>query len=125
MRLVIYGVGSLYLALAAYIFAAPRGFYDSVPGVAMTGTFNSHFIRDAGLAFLASGAALLWGAVRRNHSVMVFGAAWPCLHAVFHAWMWIDREFPFDLVAAANLFGIQTPAWLALTAALSLKEKIS
>ena len=57
-------------------------------------------------------------------SIAVFGALWPCLHAVFHIWIWVTmRGMPFDQIAAVNLFGIQMPAWLALMAALKTKPK--
>jgi len=123
MRLILYVVGGLYLATAVYMFVAPQSFYDSTPGVAMMGPFNLHFIRDAGLAFLVSGGAIVWGVIKFDRTAMVFGAVWPCLHAAFHIWIWIGRGIPFDEVAIVNLFGIQLPAWLALMAALRLKEK--
>ena len=121
LKLAIYTVAGLYLATAVYMFAAPRAFYDGTPGVAMMGPYNTHFIRDAGLAFLTSGGALLWGALKRNPAVAVFGAVWPCLHAAFHVWIWLARGVPFDTVALVNLVGIQLPAWLALVAALQLQ----
>lgn len=120
MKFVLFGVAGLYLSTAIYMFVAPEAFYNGTPGVAMMGPFNTHFIRDAGLAFLTSGAALLWGALKADRAVAVFGAAWPCLHALFHIWIFFARGFPADEVALVNLVGIQLPAWLALAAALKL-----
>lgn len=46
-------------ANGAFMLAAPQLWYDTVPGVHDTGAFNTHFIRDIGLGFLAAAAALL------------------------------------------------------------------
>ena len=55
-----------------------------------------HFMADIGMAFLASGAALIWSA-RRGRSFAVwaiFGAAWPALHALIHAREWLMDGLP-------------------------------
>lgn len=117
-HLVLYAVGGIYLVTAVYMFIAPQSFYDTTPGVSMMGPFNVHFIRDAGLAYLVSGGALVTGAARRDVSAALFGAAWPCLHALFHVSIWVGRGFPVDFVAFVNLAGIQGPAWTALAAGL-------
>ena len=62
-----------------------------------------------------------WGAGKRNVTAAVFGAAWPCFHALFHIWIWLGRGVPFDEIALVNLVGIQLPAWLALMAALQFR----
>lgn len=115
---------SIYcLALGAYMWLAPQYWYDATPGVAMMGPFNLHFIRDAALAFLSSGAALMWGALKRNRAVAVFGALWIGLHAAFHIWIWTQRGFALDQVAFVNLIGIQLPAWTALLASSRIKKR--
>lgn len=121
MKMVLFGGAGFYLSTAIYMFVAPEAFYNRTPGVAMMGPFNVHFIRDAGLAFLTSGAALLWGVLKADRPVAVFGAAWPCLHALFHIWIFLARGFPADEIALVNLIGIQLPAWLVLAAALKLE----
>ena len=121
MKLILFGIGALFVSTGVYMFVAPHIFYEATPGVAMMGPFNTHFIRDAGLAFLTSGGALCWGGWNQNRPVAVFGAIWPCLHAAFHIWIWFARGLPFDQVAMVNLIGIQLPAWLALYAATKLK----
>jgi hypothetical protein len=53
----------LGIALAANGFVmlgAPAAWYAAVPGVAATGPFNAHFIRDVGVAYALCGAALAW-----------------------------------------------------------------
>lgn len=118
-------VGVLYGLTAAVMWVAPQTWYDTTPGVAMMGPFNAHFIRDVALAFLVSAAALLVGARQDNRPLAIFGAAWPCLHAAFHIWIWLGRGVPVDVPAVTNLFGIQLPAWLALFAAFRLEPRSS
>tara|TARA_R110002072_G_scaffold4566_3_gene31862 strand:- start:51 stop:437 length:387 start_codon:yes stop_codon:yes gene_type:complete len=122
-RVILFVIAALNFALAAYMWFAPLAWYDGTPGVAMMGPFNLHFIRDVALAYLTSAAALSWGAWKRDIAAAVFGAAWPCFHALFHIWIWLGRGVPFDQIALVNLLGIQIPAWLALAAALSFTER--
>lgn len=77
------------------MIAAPAGWYAAMPGVEMTGPFNSHFVRDIGLIFLASGAALMLGARKGGDAAVlaVAGAAWPAMHGLFHVYGWIAHTF--------------------------------
>lgn len=122
MRIILFLIALYYLALAAMMWLAPMSWYESTPGVAMMGPFNLHFIRDVALAYLVSGAALFWGARKSDKTALVFGAAWPALHALFHLYIWVMRGVPFDLIAAVNFGGIQLPAWVALAIALRQKR---
>ena len=122
-KTLIYALGTFYLASAAYMWVWPEQWYVSVPGVQMMGPFNLHFIRDVALMFLMSAAALGWAAAKADVSAGVCGAAWPCLHALFHIWIWGARGFPLDVIALTNLLGIQLPAWLALWAVLRLRAE--
>lgn len=118
------GVALFNLAMAGFIFLWPLRFYETVPGVARTGAFNSHFLRDVALAYLVSGAALWAAAARGARALAVFGAAWPVLHGVVHLWIWaVMRGATLDLVALANLLGIQLPAWAGMLAAMQLGPK--
>lgn len=51
----------------------------------MTGPFNSHFVRDIGLIFLASGVALMLGARKGRDAAVsaAAGAAWPAMLSTF------------------------------------------
>ena len=102
------------LALALYMWVLPVAWYDATPGVSDMGPFNVHFIRDVALTYLVSGLAFVWALRNHNKTAAVFGALWPCLHALFHVWIWFGRGFPFDQIAGVNLVGIQLPAWLAV-----------
>ena len=47
---------------ALWMLAEPRQWYDTIPGVALTGSFNPHFVRDIGCAYLACAVGLGWRA---------------------------------------------------------------
>lgn len=51
------------LANGTFMLFDPYGWYQAVPTVRFTGPPNQHFIRDIGLAYLASGAVLAFAAV--------------------------------------------------------------
>lgn len=117
-KTVLWGCGLYFLGNAVVMWVAPYQWYQAVPGVAATGGFNDHFIRDVAIAFAVSGAALIAGVRVGNQEVALFGAAFPVLHAVFHVWIWaFHRGCATDFVALINLVGIQVPAWAAVAAA--------
>lgn len=116
-------IAVLNVTTGGFMWFAPETWYAFTPGVAMMGPFNAHFIRDVALAFLISGAAVLWGVWRTDTTAIVFGTGWPCFHAIFHATIWLNRGMPLDDVAFVNLVGIQLPAWLAFVAALRSRNR--
>lgn len=103
-----------------FILAQPEAFYGLVPGLAAMGPFNSHFVRDVGLAFLASGALLGWGARLEVTAIALAGVLWPLLHAIFHLQVWSHRGFPFDAIFAFDLAAVIAPPGLALVAVRAL-----
>jgi hypothetical protein len=82
---VILGIG---LALnALWMLADPAAWYAAVPGVAMSGPLNAHFVRDIGAAYLVAGAALACFAARvQARPAAQAGAAFLVLHALVHLW---------------------------------------
>lgn len=120
--LLLIGVGGLSVATALYMWAATQHWYDTIPGVNLTGPMNFHFAKDVALAYLTSGAALIWAGIRCDRSVGIFGATWLVLHALFHIWIWIHRGAQADLVALINLTGIQIPAFAGLILAIAMKS---
>jgi uncharacterized protein YjeT (DUF2065 family) len=69
------------------MLGAPAAWYAAVPGVAETGPFNPHFVRDIGAAYLAAGGSLLWFAAQpAARAVAQAGAAFLTLHALIHVW---------------------------------------
>ena len=122
-KIVLTAIGIGHLGTAAFMWAAPQVWYESVPGVAVLGPYNLHFVRDIGLIFLVSGLGLIWGAVWRNLTAGVFGTLWPLFHALFHLWIWAGRGVALDLIALTNLAGIQLPGWLAVLAIIQLNRQ--
>ena len=65
----------------------PAEWYAQLPGVADTGPFNPHFIRDIGAAYLVAGTVLPWLAVNEAaRPAALAAAAFLALHAVVHLW---------------------------------------
>jgi len=65
----------------------PEYWYQLIPGVAQTGPFNAHFVRDIGCAYLVCGGSFAW--------LLREARAWPAaaaasaflvLHALTHVW---------------------------------------
>lgn len=90
----------------AVMMLAPAWWYPRVPGVIETGSFNDHFVRDIGAAYLACALAMGW-ALRdpvRGLGVAVVSAAFLVLHAAIHLitpfcgtgvpWPLLARDFP-------------------------------
>lgn len=116
IRFGLIGLGVLWILTGISIFADPMGFYDIVPGLKLMGPFNLHFIRDVGLAFVASGAALAWGAYVSAQLLVYAGLGWPSLHALFHIQIWSHRGFPLDGIFAFDLAVVIGPPLLAFLA---------
>lgn len=123
-RIVLYLIAATYLGNALYMWFTPLRWYENTPGVSMMGPFNLHFVRDIAFVYLVSATAFAWGVKKHDRTALIFGATWPCLHALFHIWIWaMMRGFAFDIVSLVNLVGIQTPAWLALWTAFKYKRR--
>lgn len=122
-RKILAAIGLLHVSNAAWMWIWPMGWYHTIPGVTDTGPFNMHFVKDIGLVFLVCGTGLIWAGLRGDRHLGLWAAAWPCLHALFHIWMWLTRGAPFDFVALSNLLGIQAPAWAALVLLLCFEQK--
>ena len=74
------------IANGAFMLVKPLDWYVFVPTVVTTGPPNQHFIRDIGLAYLGSGAILLYATfdpVRRWRAAVV-GGLWLALHGALH-----------------------------------------
>lgn len=95
--------------------------YLSSPGVASTGPFNSHFVADVGVAFIAAGLALSARSWRgRYWSAAVAGSAFLVFHALIHLVEFVLH--PHDLLL---LLGIAVPAALAMWAALPTQGEMN
>ncbi len=122
-KTILWVIGSIYTLNALVMWFAPMWWYETVPGITMMGPFNLHFVRDIGLVYLVAGVGLIYGT--RAHQVAFFACLWPSLHALFHAWIFVQRGMPFDLVAATNLVLIQFPAWVSVWSATRLFQSVA
>jgi hypothetical protein len=114
IRPTLIGTGLVWLLTGAIIFADPMGFYERTPGLKLMGPFNMHFVRDVGIAFVASGATLTCGGWTKARALVLAGSAWPVLHAVFHVQIWGHRGFPLDGIFAFDLLAVIAPPVLVL-----------
>jgi len=120
-RIILFIIAAISILTGLYIFFAPQAFYDATPGLDLMGPFSVHFIKDVGLAFLASGGAMGWGALKFNRAAAICGATWPLLHALFHIQIWGMRGFPFDFIFFFDAGAVMFPAFIAMWAATNLK----
>ena len=120
-RLFLIAIGLAYAVNGAIMWVWPHVWYDTVPGIAMLGPFNSHFVRDIGLIYMITGGVFAKGASGHSDALLI-AALWPAAHALFHVWIWLTRGAPADLVMWTNLFLIQGPAWLGLWAVLQRRK---
>lgn len=87
--LLIVGINGLFLAAnGLFMLAAPKIWYELVPGVTDTGFFNQHFVRDIGIVKLYVGIAFLAGLLQPRIRVVLWAGAtlWLIGHACFHFW---------------------------------------
>lgn len=103
-----------------FMLVSPSVWYDLVPGVADTGFFNQHFIRDIGIIQLFLGLAFGVGifSPARRVGLWAVGTLWLIAHALFHLWevgvgictpSVILRDFP--AVTLPAIIGIVLTFW--------------
>ena len=70
----------------AMFFAPGAWFFQLVPGVPETGSFNAHLVQDSGTFFLAVGIGLIAGAPdpARNAIVVLVAAIASAMHSILH-----------------------------------------
>jgi len=73
-------------ANSVFQLIAPLAWYDAVPGVALTGAYNPHFVRDIAMAYLVVVLGLAWFSWRPREGwpALVCAAAFLILHAAIH-----------------------------------------
>lgn len=119
--LIMVAFNGLFLsANGIFMLVAPLAWYELIPGVADTGFFNQHFIRDIGIVQLFLGVAFILGLLRAERRVGLWAAAtlWLVAHALLHLWevavgicapSVIPRDFP--AVTLPALIGITLTLW--------------
>ena len=87
-QLLIALVAVFSLVFGAYMLRDPYGWYQLLPTVKFTGPANQHFIRDIGLAYMASGAMLGYAAFNpyMRWLAALAGSLWLALHGSLHIW---------------------------------------
>ena len=92
-----------------FMLALPVDWFGQVIGAHVPmGPMDTHFIRDVGFAFLASGVGLAWG-VRSGLTAGAFalaGSVWPMLHALFHIDLWAMHGMPHGQALINEGFGV-------------------
>ncbi len=96
VRLLLLVVGLFHAANALWMLAFPVEWAATVVHQPDPVHLELHFIADIGMAFLASGAALIWSARRGPQFAMwaIAGATWPALHALIHLREWVMDGLP-------------------------------
>ncbi len=81
-------LGLFFTANGVFMLIAPQDWYWAVDGVADSGPFNQHFIRDIGFIYFLSGGAMAAGLVRpaQRLGMWLMVTGWQVLHALFHVW---------------------------------------
>lgn len=122
---VVLGLAMLLNGIAMMI--DPFQWFFTVPGVAKTGPFNQHLVRDIGLIDIMIGGAFLAGAFRPAIRVAAWGlpALWLTGHAIFHFWevmvgicvpSVLLSDFPAVTMPALIGLGLTLGAWRSRTA---------
>jgi len=99
-----------YLITGLYISIAPMVFYENGPGVADTGPYNMHFLRDVGFAFTISAIGLAYGLYQKLKPLVVFGSAWLVVHGIFHFTLWLIHGNKTSQAAIIDLLIVVLPA---------------
>jgi putative effector of murein hydrolase LrgA (UPF0299 family) len=98
-----------------FMLIAPESWYQTVPGVTDTGPYNPHFVRDIGIAFVASSVGI-WMAVGSSWQSRLSGAVVGMLflagHALFHV-MEMFMHSPNAAAVIRDLAMIVVPAAIA------------
>ncbi len=78
-------LGLLFALNGLCMLVVPQQWYDTVPGVAATGAFNAHFVRDIGVAYALCGLAFGLLAVRPDaRPYALAGCAFLLAHGGIH-----------------------------------------
>jgi hypothetical protein len=111
-------VGLFALFFGLFMLIHPFEWYQLLPTVKFTGPPNRHFIRDIGLAYMASGVMLIYAA--RNPPMRwlaaLAGSLWLMVHGVLHVYEVVIGICSHDafLKDAPGVLGPPLLVWVAL-----------
>jgi hypothetical protein len=125
MKLNIFSVilGTGFAATGLFAFSAPETFFGLLGDY--YGTFNNHFVKDAGIAFFSAGCLLLLSARVAEWCVPLTlgGSLFIILHGVFHMQMLVMGMAPTALDVAIEIVIIISPSiFTALLLVLRIRE---
>jgi len=107
-------LGTLHALNGLFMLVDGPRWYSITPGAAMTGPYNSHFVEDVGVAFIAAGLGLVFRAWRAIYwPAAVAGAAFLMFHALIHIVGF--AKHPHDLISTV---------WIVLLAATALRAAL-
>jgi len=112
MRILAIIIGAFMAANGVFMFVDPPSWYATVPGVPESGPLNLHFVRDIGIAYGVSGAAIIWGALGAGWRATALGAAFLALHSLLHVGETIMGHHRDVLVN--EVLAVHLPAWAAV-----------
>lgn len=118
---------SIFLSLnGLFMIVEPKLWYEMIPGVATTGFYNQHFIRDIGIVQLLLGIAYIVGWYRPRARLALWGGAtlWLIAHAIFHVW-----EVAVGICGASALLrdfvAVSLPALIGIAALIAFRNRLS
>lgn len=111
-------VAAFALFNGGFMLVDPFGWYQAVGTVRFTGPPNQHFIRDIGLAYMASGVVLGFAAVRLSMRWLAAAAGnlWLTVHGLLHIWEVLTGVCAPDIFwrDAPGVLGPPLFVWLAI-----------
>jgi hypothetical protein len=117
-QLLIALVAAFALFNGAFMLWDPFGWYQTVETVKFTGPPNRHFIRDIGLAFIASGALLAVAVpnLALRWQIALAGSLWLGAHGALHVWEVLTGVCAPDIFwrNAPGVLGPPLLVWLGL-----------
>lgn len=123
--ILLWGLVAFYLLTGLFLVTAPHLFYLSAPGVAETGPYNMHFIRDVGFSFTVSALGIAYGMKSRLKPLVIFGAAWLALHGIFHLILLFGHAEHLSLPTLIDLATVVLPAALITYLAITYEVPIN
>jgi hypothetical protein len=112
-------IGLLNVTNGLVMLVSPEAWFAQVIGDAPMGPLDTHFIRDIGFAYTASGVGLIYG-FRAGETAAAFalaGSIWPVLHAFFHLDLWAMHGVPHGHALLSEGLGVEILSFAGLALA--------